>query len=689
MRVSFHWLKEFIDVPGAAADVAHRLTMIGLEVEAIEAVDDDWVFEVNVTPNRPDCLSIIGIVRELSAAYRIPYRLPDHDVMAETGELGFNADIIDPDLCHRYAGRVVRGLKIGPSPEWMRTRLEKCGIRAISNVVDVTNYVLLELGHPLHAFDLTTIRGSRMRIGTPKAVTGEKPRIKTIDGVEREMTADALLIWDSERPIAVAGIMGGLETEVSDSTTDVFIEAAHFEPISVRRTSKALGLKSESSYRFERGTDIKMLKKALDRAAYLMKEVAGGTIHGKIDIYPRGYKPSEIVVRYDKVNAILGTSLSREEITLCLGWLGLDISEHPDFVKVKPPTYRQDMKREIDVIEEVARIYGYERIKPELPKATIGMDGRSEGRRLREMKERIRQSLLRSGFTEAVNFSFMSPLDLDRLNITDERRNAVEIKNPLRAEDSLMRTTLIPALLNVMAHNVSHGNRDMRMFELSRVFFAQDAPLPDERERFALISYREKEKALYRDDTPDFFVIKGVVEAVLRDLKISGFSVRRSTEPFLHPGQSADIFIADEKIGFIGVLSPLVVDSLEVKANKPSIVVAEIDLNKVFPYAQQLVKYTAIPRYPSVDRDLAILLDASLEVAGIMEELSSYHTDLIEDVQVFDVYQGKGIAEGKKSIAFHIRYRSPERTLRDEEVDSLHSSLVSYILEKTGGELRQ
>ncbi|NTU41520.1 MAG: phenylalanine--tRNA ligase subunit beta [Nitrospirales bacterium] len=584
---------------------------------------------------------------------------------------------------------MIRGVKIGPSPAWLAGRLESIGMAVINNVVDVTNYVLLELGHPLHAFDLSTIRGGRIRIGTSKTVSGGEAEMKTLDGVERKLPADSLLIWDAQRPIAVAGVMGGLETEVSDSTTDVFIEAAHFEPFSIRRTSKTLGLRSESSFRFERGTDIKILKKSLDRAAFLMKEVAGGTIHGKIDIYPRGYKPSEIVVRYDKVNAVLGTSLSREEINLCLGWLGMDIEEHADFVKVKPPTYRQDMKREADVIEEVARIYGYERIRAELPNATVGMERNGQGMLLREMRSRIRHSLLRSGFTEAVNYSFMSSKDLDLLGVKDERQKAVEIRNPLRSEDSLMRTTLVPALLNAMSYNVSRGNRNLRLFEVSRVFLAKGEPLPEEREHFALLSYREKENSLYRDDTPDFFVIKGVIEAVLQDLKVTDFTVVRSSEPFLHPGQSADISIAGEKVGFIGVLSPLVVDALEIKANKPSIVVAELDLDRLFPYAQQIVKYTPIPRFPSVGRDLAILVDASIEAAGIMADLRSHATDLIEEIQVFDVYQGKGIPEGRKSIAFHIRYRSAERTLRDEDVDSVHASLVGFILDKTGGELRQ
>ncbi|WP_333653940.1 phenylalanine--tRNA ligase subunit beta [Dissulfurispira sp.] len=697
MRVPFEWLKEFIDIKESPHEVAHRLTMIGLEVEAVEQVDSDVVFEVNVTPNRPDCLSIIGIARELSAAYKTPLVFPEHDVLAETGELDFNVDIVDAELCHRYAGRVVRNLKIGPSPEWLKKRLKKCSIRSINNIVDVTNYVLLELGHPLHAFDLKTIKGRRIMVGTPNRVKGQGTRIKfkTLDGIEREMPDDSLLIWDAERPIAIAGVMGGMETEVADSTMDIFIESAYFEPVSVRRTSKALGLKTESSYRFERGTDIKMLKKALDRAAYLMKEVAGGTICGKIDIYPKRYKPDEINVRYNKVNETLGLKLTKEEIIDCLDGLGFEMKKLANSLKIKPPAYRRDIKREIDVIEEVARIYGYDRIPAQLPKATIGIERQEAIGNGQEVKNNIKQAFFKSGFTEVINYSFMGLQDIDLLGIgeDDERRNLVQIKNPLKIEESFMRTTLMPAFIKDLIHNVSHGNRELRLFEIARVFIkssqVEESGLPEEREHLAALYYKERSKALYRDDTPDFYIVKGVIEAILNDLKIYDYSFVRSSEPFLHPGQSADIFIMDSKIGYVGALSPAIVDSLDIKAHKPSVIVMEIDIDSIIPYAMQVVKYRALPRYPYIERDTAIIVDSLFEAAMLMKWLKSYPSDLIEDIYVFDVYQGKNIPEGKKSIAFNVRYRASDRTLKDDEIDTLHNSLVNYILDKTKGQLRQ
>lgn len=714
MRVPFEWLKEFVDIKESPHDVAHRLTMIGLEVEAVEQVDGDVVFEVNVTPNRPDCLSIIGIARELSAAYKIPLVFPEHDVLAETGELDFNVDIVDAELCHRYAGRIVRNLKIVPSPDWLKNKLKKCNIRSINNVVDVTNYVLLELGHPLHAFDLKTIKGHRIIVGTPRSIKGQGAGIKfkTLDGIEREMPDDSLLIWDMERPIAIAGVMGGMETEVADSTVDIFIESAYFEPVSVRRTSKALGLKTESSYRFERGTDIKMLKKAIDRAAYLMKEVAGGTICGKIDIYPKRYAPAEINVRYNKVNETLGLKLTKEEILCCLDGLGFEMKKSVNSLKIKPPAYRRDIKREIDVIEEVARIYGYDRIPAQLPKATIGIERREAIGNGQEVKNNIKQAFLKSGFTEVINYSFTGLQDIDLLGIgeDDERRNLVQIRNPLKIEESFMRTTLMPAFIKNLMHNVSHGNRELRLFEIARVFISQKPEvrsrkseektqtafslepsaisLPAEREHLAAIYYKEKTKTLYRDDTPDFYIVKGVIEAILNDLKIYDYSFVRSSEPFLHPGQSADIYIMDSKIGYAGALSPTIIDVLDIKAHKPSVIVMEIDIDSIIPYAMQVVKYRPLPRYPYIERDTAIIVDSSLEASMLMKWLKSYPSDLIEDMYIFDVYQGKNIPEGMKSIAFNVRYRALDKTLKDDEIDTLHGSLVDYIIEKTKGQLR-
>lgn len=696
MRVPFEWLKELVAVGAGAEEVAGRLTMLGLEVEATEELDGDTVLEINVTPNRADCLSIIGIARELSAAYGLKLKFPPHDVVAEPGELDFNVDILDASLCRRYAGRIVKNLRIGPSPDWMKRRLEKCGIRSINNVVDVTNYVLLEFGHPLHAFDLRTIKGHCIRVGTPSGVKGGDAEIefKTLDGVERRIPKDSLLIWDTRRPVAIAGIMGGLDTEVSDTTKDIFIESAYFDPVSVRKTSKILGLKTESSYRFERGADIKMLKKALDRTAFLMKEIAGGTIFGKIDIYPRRIASPDITVKYEKINRVLGLKLSKKEIEGLLTALGFKADESDGALKVKPPAFRGDIERDADVIEEVARTYGYDRVPAELPKAVIGIGGRENGEKLSYGKfvGTVKDSFLKTGSTEVVNYSFMGQQDLDLLGIGDERSNVVQVKNPLRIEDSFMRTTLAPRLIGNVVHNIAHGNRELRLFEVSKVFIGrpgESSALPDERNHLAAVYYKEKTKSLYRDETSDFFVFKGVFEAILNDLRIYDYSFARSGEPFLHPGQSADILVKGSRIGYIGALSPDIVGRLDIKAQKMSFLVAEINLDRLFPFAEQQVRYRPLPKYPFIERDTAVIIDASVEAAAIIAWLRAYPSDLIEDISLFDVYQGKNIPEGRKSVAFNVRYRSADRTLKDEEIDALHRKLVDYILEKTKGQLRQ
>ncbi|HMK43208.1 MAG TPA: phenylalanine--tRNA ligase subunit beta [Dissulfurispiraceae bacterium] len=696
MRIPLSWLKEFVAIHDSPDALAHRLTMSGFEVEAIEQIGDDTVFEVNVTPNRPDCLSIIGIAREVAALYGLPLRFPELTILSEPKPLDFNVDILDTDLCNRYAGRIVRNVKIGPSPEWMKTRLEKCGIRSINSVVDITNYVLLEFGHPLHAFDLNLLRGNRIRVGTPKSVVGSVDPVSftTLDGTEHAVVPDMLLIWDADVPVAIAGIMGGLDSEVKETTTDVFLESAYFEPTSIRRTSKRLGLKTESSYRFERGTDIKILKKALDRAALLLKELAHGEIHGKLDIYPKTWHPAGIKVRYSRVNHVLGTALTHGRILESLKGLELDIVEEAgDHFVVKTPPYRRDITMEEDVIEEVARMYGFDKIPSELPRSTFGAsESVSDASRVLPLKQALRSAFLSSGFTETINYSFVGQADLDRLRLPadDARRVCVSVQNPLREEDAFMRTCMLPSLIRNLVTNVAQGNREFRLFEQARVFLGRPGKaLPEEREHLATVVYREKAKGLYRDEVPDFFRVKGLLEALFRDMRILAVTWRRSDEPFLHPGQSADILIDGERVGFVGVLSPLVSATLDIKAQKPSIVVSELDLTTLLPHLGTRAVFHPIARFPSVERDTAMVVDAALDAAAIIGHIHAFKTDVVEEASIFDVYQGAALGEGKKSIAFNVRYRAVDRTMTDKEVDTLHAGLVRYVTDRTGGHVRQ
>ncbi len=682
MRVPIEWLKEFVDFSMSPQELALKLTMAGLEVEGMESIDGDTVLEVNVTPNRPDCLSVLGIAREVSALLNLTLRFPGSGI-TESGESTVRVEISDEELCHRYAGREIRGVRIGESPDLMKKRLEKCGMRPINNVVDITNYVLLEMGHPLHAFDMDKLKGNRIRVA--KAGTGS--RMTTLDGAERSLPEESLLIWDAERPVAVAGVMGGADTEVTSGTRNVFLESAYFLPSSVRRTSKALGLKTESAYRFERGADIEFLEKALDRAASLMAELAGGQISKKEDVYPRPFREMSIKVRYERVNRVLGTSISNADMVDMVRRLGLGVSAGEGAFSVSPPSFRTDIQREIDVIEEIARFYGYDRIQVTVPKTPVGAEGKDG---LYRSMPGIKESFRRAGFSEAINYSFMGRRMLDLMNIgeADFRRKTIRLRNPLNEEEGLLRTTLIPSLIQNLVYNLSMGSKDVKLFEVSRVFIERGGTLPEESHNLGAICFIEKAPSLWKEEAPDFYIVKGVFEALMDDLKISDYSFSRSSEPFLHPGKSCDVMVSGKKLGFLGDLHPGIVEGLGLKISRPEIIVAELYLDELVPLAKTSRKYTLLPRYPYIERDIALIVDNSLPAAYVMERIRSYSSELMEDVTIFDSYRGKNIPEGKKSLAFAVRYRSKQRTLTDSEIEEVHKKLVAYLAEKTAGVVR-
>jgi phenylalanyl-tRNA synthetase beta chain len=684
MKVSFAWLKDFVDVTASPQEVADRLTMAGLEIEGMELVDGDPVFEVNVTPNRPDCLSILGVAREVAASYRLPLKIPASTIPGELPSADFCVEIADPELCNRYTGRLITGVRVGDSPQWMKDRLEKCGIRSLgNNVVDITNYMLLEFGHPLHAFDADRLRDRTIRV----AKAGKAGVITTLDGIERKLPEEALLIWDAKEPVAVAGIMGGEESSVTSETTNIFLESAWFEPTSIRRTSKALGLKSESSYRFERGTDIEFLVKALDRAAMLMKQAGGGTIHGIVDTYPVRFEPPVIKVSFERVNALLGTSLRKDDMLGILSGIGMKTGDKGDVFTLSPPAYRRDVKEYIDVVEEVARLHGYTNIPVRVPKTPLS--GGTLNRR-ESLIRAVRESMRKAGFTDVVNYSFMNPAELDMLGmpVDDRRRRHLSVRNPLRREDSLMRTTLVASLLNNFVYNLSRGISDIRFFEVSRVFLDEGGRLPSEELRLGGILYREDTPSLWKEDAPSFFIAKGALQSLFEELKIRGVSFVPSREVFLHLGKSADIVINGGGVGFIGETGPSVVEQLDLKVSKPEIILFELDLDALLSLVPEKLLYGPIPKFPAIERDVAIVLDDGIPASEVLEYIRGYQSEFLESTELFDHYKGKNIAKGRKSLAFRIVYRRSDRTLTDTEVESVHQGLVEHLLSKTGGELR-
>lgn len=679
MRVPLEWLKSIVDFSLSPEEISARLTMAGLEVEQIENIGGDRVFEINVTPNRPDCLSILGIAREVSALLNVPLKFPEHKLQDSLQESGIKVEISDKTLCRRYSGRVIREITIADSPDWIKKRLEKCNVRSINNVVDITNYVLLETGHPLHAFDMDKLEGKSIKIGQASPGAG----ITTIDGVTRVLAEDALVIEDASGPVAVAGIMGGIETEVSDATKSIFLESAYFLPSSIRKTSKKLGLKTESSYRFERGTDIELLEKALDRAAFLIAQIAGGKVSKKTDVYPDLFKASEIKVRYKKINMVIGIEISEDEVLNIVNSLGITTEKALEHFIAVPPSYRTDLQKEIDIIEEIARCYGYDRIPVTVPKISLAKET--------DYKRYVINDFFKSaGFTEVINYSFMNETLLDMLNLPDKdhRRKLITLKNPINTEEAHLRSFITPSLIQNLVYNLSRGNRDLRLFEVSRVFCDKGETLPEEKHHLAAIYFSDKTKSLWKDETPDFYILKGVVESLMAELRINDYGFKISAEPFLHPGKSCDLLVSGKTAGFTGVLHPEIIEKLSLKTSRNEILALEIDLDVLLSSVPAKPRYIPAPRFPGIERDIAVIVADSVPAADLIEIIKAYKSDLIRDVSIFDFYKGKNIPENSKSIAVSIKYMAEDRTLTDSEIEDIHGRLTAFIIEKTGGFIR-
>jgi len=636
----------------------------------------DTILELNVTPNRPDALSHLGVAREIAALTGSLLKMPIPTV-SETGqEISSlsHVEIRDPALCMRYTARMVVDVTIQPSPLRIQQRLRAAGFRPINNVVDVTNYVLTEMGHPLHAFDFDLI--SQQQIVVRKAREGEK--ILTLDGVERELDPSMLAICDAEKPMAIAGIMGGEGSQVNGETRRIFLEAACFNPASIRRTSKQIGLHSESSHRFERGTDIEGMVKALDRAASLIQELAGGKIaRGRIDLYPVKRSPLEIPIRQDHVHSILGFDMASDEINRILTSLSLEIAEKSEGkTVVRIPSFRSDLTREIDLIEELARIYGYNRIPSTLPHSLMTS---SEMTSAQKWRVRVRRIIAGLGYQETIHYSFHNPKDLDDLNIGDEDplRLQIRIRNPLSEDQSVLRSTLLPGLIRTLQYNLKRSLPDIRIFEIGHVFEPRNSGLPLEKNHLSVM-ITGKDKPLGWDmpgRRVDFFDLKGDLEELLDRLGIGGVVFSPQNQfPFLHPKKSAWIECGKTRLGFMGEFHPGILKKFELP---DPVQYGEMDLNLCLQETDDSVSYEVVPHFPSVDRDIALILAEEISCAEVQERIRSLKPDLIREVRVFDLYKGKHIPEGKKSLAFRIRFQADDRTLTDPEINKIRDRIAA------------
>ncbi|HYO63510.1 MAG TPA: phenylalanine--tRNA ligase subunit beta [Pyrinomonadaceae bacterium] len=701
MNISYNWLRELCGTALGPRELAERLTMAGLAVDAVHEAGDDFVLEFDVTSNRPDCLSHLGMAREAAALERERASVPAWRAEKADGRASdfVSVAVEDAKLCPRYTARVVRGVSIAPSPAWLANRLQAIGQRPINNVADITNYVLHELGQPIHAFDLATMRGPRIVVRRARA--GE--RLRTLDGVERELDEQMLVIADAERAVALAGVMGGEETEVTDATVDVLIESAFFAPASVRRTSQVLGLSTDASYRFERGVDREGALRAQERAAQLICEIAGGTATvDAVDVYPEKFAPSSVSLRFERVKNLGALDVPPEESVRILRALGFEPEGDDAASAVAPsssasfavPSWRFDVEREEDLVEEVVRHFGYDKIGEELPGGQTAGEYRPGDRRRRA----ARQSLVALGFDEAVNFSFIDAAHDGRFDLLpglagggdgEDAARLVTLTNPIIEGLTRMRQTLLPGLLDAVRHNLNHGTRNVRLFEMGRVFVAahEAGQLPEEPTSFALVmtggALEEGRASAARE--LDFYDLKGAVEAAADAMHVGRLDYVPAEARHLREGQAAQVLHDGRAIGTLGRLAEETAASY--KFRQP-VYVAELNFSVLLDAPEQAVLYTPLARFPSVARDISLVAGRRVGFEQLRRAALSLGERHLRGVSLVDVYEGANLPEGKRSLTLRVEYRADDRTLRDEEVDEAHARVVRALEENFGAQQR-
>lgn len=664
----------------------------GTELSSAMTIDD-YAFDISLTPNRPDCASVIGIAREIAAVTGQKIRIPEIEYKEEGPPITDLAkvDVKDGSGCPRYAAGMIQDVVLGPSPFWMRYRLFVSNVRAINNIVDISNYVLLETGQPLHTFDYDQIKDHRIIVSRAK----NHESFTTLDGQERTLNDEHLMICDGERPVALAGIMGGINSEISDNSKNILIESAFFNPVTIRRGSKALGLQTEASYHFERGVDIEGVIYALKRALMLSYQLSEGKINkGIIDIYPEPYTPPVIDLRIEKTNKFLGTSITGDKMVSYLRSLEMKVSDPENGrIQVIPPTYRVDIEREVDLMEEIARLEGYDNIEITYPPVRP-----SEEKELPSLtlKNRICEILTGLGFSEIITYSFISPESIDKLGVEEDSspiRSIVTLKNPLTIEQSIMRTSLLPGMLRVIRENTARGEMDLKLFEWGKIFINkgsdQDLPI----EKLSLIGAMTglyQEKTWYNDArTVDFYDIKASVEVILEALSLKNVIFERTEPgPVLHALESCTIKIDNTNIGTLGKVNPKVIKGYDIKTD--SILIFELDVDEILENtAGYSAKFEQFAKFPAVLRDLSIIIDRNIDSSPIIDIIKKSGGDLVESVNIFDLYEGEKLGSSKKAVSFRVCYRSKDGTLEGNQVNKIHERVIEKVRAETGGTLSE
>jgi len=627
---------------------------------------------------------MIGVAREICGIQKTKIQYPDMSLSDSKDDItGFTSVTIEaPDHCPRYAARLLTDITVGPSPFWLADRLMSVGLKSINNVVDITNFVLMETGQPLHAFDYDRL--AENRIVVRRANEGEL--FTTLDMNERKLTSDMLMICDGEKPVAVGGVMGGLNSEIEETTTKVLIESAYFDPVSIRKTSKKLGLSTEASHRFERGVDPEGVVSALNRAARLMAEIGGGKlIDGIIDEYPKKIPAKTITLKIKETNRLLGTDLSREEIKEFLESIEFSVKKiDTNTLKVDPPSFRVDIERPEDLMEEVARLSGYNNIPTTFP----AMPAKArKPLKLLDARSRIMYLMTGFGFSETINYSFISRLSCDRLNLpsSDYRRNTVNILNPLTEDQAVMRTSLVPGFLETVYRNISKQHKNLKLFEIGKIYINKgEGDLPEETEMLAgLWTGARFDASWYAKETPcDFFDIKGVVEGLLKGLNIDSIrfsGLANDLCVYTKPGYTARIFSDKELLGLIGELHPLVLRNFDIEQ---SVYIFELNIDSLIKLLPETRQSEPIPKFPAVPRDITIIVNKDTESGAILECIENIQEQLIENIQLFDVFTGDPIPPGKKSISIRVTYRSSKKTLEDEDVGNIHKMIADRLIKE-------
>ena len=646
-------------------------------VEVLNLKED--IIDFEITPNRPDCLSIEGLGREtavsLGKEFKNPRKNIDELKIEDKKEIeGLTVDITAPDLCYRYIARVVKNVKVGPSPEWMVRRLKACGVRSINNIVDITNYVMLELGQPMHAFDINSIEGKHITVRRAK----ENEKIITLDKQERILGEDNLVIADDKKAVAIAGVMGGLNSEIENDTKTLVFESAVFNGGSVRKTAKKVGLRTESSSRFEKGLSQENALRAINRAVELVELLgAGEPINEKIDVYPTKQKINKIKLDVDKINSLLGINISKEEMIEILNKLEIKVENDVAIA----PYFRMDLEFVADLAEEIVRFYGYDKLETTLIKAdtTLGVRNKEQ-----KIEKKIKEILVDSGFSEIYTYGFVSSGDLEKSKIKEEViKNAITIMNPLSDEYKLMRPTTIPSMMQILALNNNKKNQNVKLFDLSRSYRNVNNEVENDevplQENILTIG-------MYGDDV-DFYTLKGIIENVLEVSNINRYEIEKETKnESYHPGRCANIKVGIDVIATLGEVHPEVLGNYDIEKRA---YLAEVNVTKLVKYSKINKKYVEVPKFPAVERDIAVIVDENVEVGQIEKIIVKKSKKLLESAKLFDIYRDEKIGENKKSVAFSLIFRNKNKSLSDEEINPIMEAIIAELEKQLGAELRK